>query len=530
VARGVGAIGAAAGVAAGAFGRFTQTMARTVDQIDKAAQTADVTTDQIQELRFGFAQLAGTTDRDVDLALQRFNRRSQDTPAAVESALIALADIENGADRAALASKLFGEEAGPKMAGALAGGIASLADLRQQLNSEGGLFSQESIRQGVAFNDEMDRLSRVVTSEMGAAALQNAEAFTTMAEGLAAVAVAGIDAVGALNSFGSQLGVTLAQIEQELAKGDLQRLSELLTFLVNPVGAAGAMFGRGVGERIAEPAGAERPGENRSVLPYGDPSSVFGAPGTPFPGDAPVAAPVGGGEPDSQIGGFGGAGDPFAEGLEFLQGTALSDSALDEIRERMAEREEMERRHQDELNKLKGAAHKEAARRDEEAAKREQATQQRNFSALLQNAATQHKLFFELDKARAIASAVVDMREAITGAYKVGARIGGPPLGAAFAATAGAAQAANIAAIASSSFSSSGGNVAPSVGPTPAPAVTPVGGGGAAGGNGVGGVSQTLTVQGISDDALFSGPRVRALAEQLLEYQRNGGAIVIQEA
>jgi hypothetical protein len=64
---------------------------------------------------------------------------------------------------------------------------------------------------------------------------------------------------------------------------------------------------------------------------------------------------------------------------------------------------------------------------------------------------------FEIGKAAATASALIDARAAIVGAYKVGARIGGPPLGIAYGAAAGAAQFSQIAAIQRQTFNSKGG-------------------------------------------------------------------------
>jgi hypothetical protein len=61
-------------------------------------------------------------------------------------------------------------------------------------------------------------------------------------------------------------------------------------------------------------------------------------------------------------------------------------------------------------------------------------------------------------------------------------------------------------------------------------------GGGGAGGGGGGGESaapamtqapQTLMVEGIKGDQLFSGDTVKALAEKLLQYQRDGGRVVL---
>jgi hypothetical protein len=70
---------------------------------------------------------------------------------------------------------------------------------------------------------------------------------------------------------------------------------------------------------------------------------------------------------------------------------------------------------------------------------------------------TGSKKMFAIGKAAALAGALVDGYAAIVGAYKVGASIGGPPLGAAFGAAAGAATFAQISAIKSQSFNGGGG-------------------------------------------------------------------------
>ena len=68
---------------------------------------------------------------------------------------------------------------------------------------------------------------------------------------------------------------------------------------------------------------------------------------------------------------------------------------------------------------------------------------------------------FEIGKAAALANATVKGYEAVVGAYAEGAKIGGPPLGAAYAATAGVAVAQQIAQIASTSFKGGGSISAP---------------------------------------------------------------------
>jgi hypothetical protein len=78
-------------------------------------------------------------------------------------------------------------------------------------------------------------------------------------------------------------------------------------------------------------------------------------------------------------------------------------------------------------------------------------------------AASGSKELFEINKAASIANALLAARESVTSAYRFGARIGGPFLGAAFAATAAVATAAQVRQLASTSFNS-GTSAAGSVG------------------------------------------------------------------
>ncbi|OZI27523.1 hypothetical protein CAL19_02005 [Bordetella genomosp. 7] len=68
-----------------------------------------------------------------------------------------------------------------------------------------------------------------------------------------------------------------------------------------------------------------------------------------------------------------------------------------------------------------------------------------------------NKKMFQIGKVAAIAQALLSARAAITHSYEAGAEIGGPVLGAAFAATAAAATAAQIASIKNTQFGGGGG-------------------------------------------------------------------------
>ena len=76
------------------------------------------------------------------------------------------------------------------------------------------------------------------------------------------------------------------------------------------------------------------------------------------------------------------------------------------------------------------------------------------FGNLSQLMNTESRKMFEVGKAAALAGAIVDGIAAVQGAYKAGAKIGGPPLGAAYAATSAIATLANIQQIKSTKFGS----------------------------------------------------------------------------
>lgn len=142
------------------------------------------------------------------------------------------------------------------------------------------------------------------------------------------------------------------------------------------------------------------------------------------------------------------------------------------------------------------------------------------FDSILNSLSEHSKAAFNIQKGLAIASATIDAYKAITGAYKVGASIGGPPLGAAFAAAAGAAQFATIAKIVGTQFNggqgSAGGGGSASAG----------GGGSAAAGGGQQAQEQqrenTIVTINIAEDGMFSGRQVRGLIESINDELDNG--------
>lgn len=132
---------------------------------------------------------------------------------------------------------------------------------------------------------------------------------------------------------------------------------------------------------------------------------------------------------------------------------------------------------------------------------------------------------FEDNKGVAIASAVINTAQSIT---KTLATYGFTPFGISAAAAAAAAGYAQIRAIRSTSRNGGGSSSAPSPGGGSGGGGS--GGNGGDGGSGGGGRNSTLYVQGIDRNGFFTGESVRALAEQLLSYQRDGGKVILADA
>lgn len=184
-------------------------------------------------------------------------------------------------------------------------------------------------------------------------------------------------------------------------------------------------------------------------------------------------------------------------------------------------------RHQEELTAIED----EEAKKREDRAKAEQDAKKSALQKALSDASTLmntgSRKLFEIGKAAALGNAFISAKESIVDAFKFGTKIGGPPLGAAFAAAAGAAQFAQISAIKSASF----------------------GGGGAGGAGSSGGaasVTQGINAQsepvgarqsqvvninvagGLNPEDMFSGKMIRALFDELNANIDNGMSFNVQ--
>ncbi len=143
-----------------------------------------------------------------------------------------------------------------------------------------------------------------------------------------------------------------------------------------------------------------------------------------------------------------------------------------------------------------------------------------NLSALMN---TESKKLFNIGKTAAIANAVVSGFEAVVHSYKEGAKIGGPVLGATFAATAAAATAAQIQNIRSQQFGGGGtvsagtaGGAGPGVYQPPQPAIPT-------------GPDSGQGVQIIFNGNVGNIDDAEKLAELLADYVETSDAIIVSD-
>lgn len=180
-----------------------------------------------------------------------------------------------------------------------------------------------------------------------------------------------------------------------------------------------------------------------------------------------------------------------------------------------------------EYEDLKNGIEQEGAEKRQQIAEMERAAKLSIMGGMMDNLASLmqsgSKKQFEIGKAASIASGMISAYESIMSSYAAGSKIGGPIVGAAFAATAAVAQAANLRRLSSASFGGGGSVSAGSGGGS---------GGGATSGGGGGSenapAAQAQPSRNISISLAgsnFSADTVRQLITQINEQIGDGATI-----
>lgn len=181
------------------------------DAIGKTADRIGVGVEALQELRYA-AQSAGVGQQTLEMALQRFTRRSAEAAQGTGEAREALAKlgialkdqngnirrsedllgdvadalsrIEDPAERVRLAFKLFDSE-GVALVNMLTGGSRALDAMRQRARDLGIVLEEDLIRNAETARNELDTLSQVISANLTRAVLDLAPAIADASTALA---------------------------------------------------------------------------------------------------------------------------------------------------------------------------------------------------------------------------------------------------------------------------------------------------------------------------------------------------------
>lgn len=527
----VKAVVAAVGAATGAF---LVGIASNIDRVTKSSEQLGLTTAQLNKLEHA-ANLSGVKIEDLSMAVRLLSKNMGDmvsgaaSPAvkSFEAMGIAVKDaqgvmrptmaileevadkfkhMEDGAQKTAIAMYLFGES-GAKLLPLLNQGKEGLRTMGAEAEKLGLVFSTKASKEAVRFQDNVTKLKAAFT--------------------------------GFLNILGERLFPVFNMVMEEMSmtgkeSKNLKLVVEGLVFAFKGLLSAGVII-----------------------------SSVFSALGTVVRSVAKAVGEVASGE-------FSQAFNTMGQGVVEVKDTVeknaqvIKDIWSQTAQETVAQTEEMVKKtaapmlaittqfqdaqkKQAESQALLNAAMAEGKRIYEEtrtpmeaiidkqkrlsellklgaidagtygrAMKQATAISANNFDALASQVSTALGVIFKDSKTAAIASALINTYQGITKALATYP----PPIAQAMAAVQAAMGFAQVAAIRNTSETSSGASG--SAGAAGAAAAA-----GAAGGL-EGGVSQSLTVRGIDADAIFKGDAIRGLVAELLDYQEQGGKVILE--
>lgn len=182
---GTAIVGASVAVATGLYAVANKS-AESADEIDKMSAKIGITKKAYQEWSYAMGQsgmdistmqtgmktlvanmdkAASGTQSSIDkfkalkISIEDGNGNMKDQTTIMNEAIMALAQMENGTEKARLATQLFGK-AGSEMMPMLNGGAESIDELKKRANELGLVMSDSAVDAGVKFGDTMDDLKQ----------------------------------------------------------------------------------------------------------------------------------------------------------------------------------------------------------------------------------------------------------------------------------------------------------------------------------------------------------------------------------
>jgi len=534
-------ITAAAGAAGAALFVFAKNASDTVDELGKLSQKVGINVEALSGLKFA-AQLSDVSLDQLGQGLKQLSKfmvENKIEGVGVEEQLLRIADeFANAADseqKTAAAMKLFGK-AGADLIPLLNQGRAGIEELRKEAERLGVVFSTEAAKRAEEFNDNLTRLKNAAEGLQIQMAGPLVEALNKAAQAM----------LNAKNQ-GEGLFATLIEGFRTLVTGDdlhkwnveftkaTSRLLDMQNKVDSLQGAKGLADILDLEQARKDLAAATADIERlRAIKPILAPEAVA-AKVDPKTGEikVPDAAKAAqeaekaakeAAEREQQV------RDVLhevrkAEDARELEQIALQNKAKEEAEIKAIEQRLLLREHeleeQTRMSQEEFQARRQAAE-DEKALQRERlsATAQGlgNLASLMN---TSSRRTFEIGKVAAIAEAAVQTTLATIHAFRWGNKLGGPAVGAAFAATAAIAGLNYMNNLRSQTFGGGGGAPTPAGQGASGVAAPDAAQGGAGGGGG----GQTTLIK-IEGD-IFSADMVRKLLEKINTGTRKGGGRIV---
>lgn len=461
VASGVATAGLAAGAAIAASAvsiinsnrQSIDVLAKTGDQLGintekliglqhAAAQTAGMTEDQfnksLQTMVKGLSEASVGTGEAKDaieqLGLSAAELNSMSPDQAMYAISDAMAGVSNQGDRVRIAMKLFGEE-GSKLVNTLGSGSELLREYQTEAEALGIALNRIDAAQVEAANDSIDRATKVATGFGQALTVAAAPAI----EGVANLFVEAATEAGGFGTIATNaVGAVVKAVGYA---GNVVRGLQVAFLGVWNVVKGGAVAVINIFSKVVE----------------GWTQLANLLPGIEVDFDKTFL-----GQLTEQI------NTNYAASLQNLHDLAMEPMPLEQVETWFAEVQERSRSHAEQMVAINSQKNNALLANDISLTQRQKELQakaaaeslrkdQQIFTTTLKNAASSSRALFNLNKAFEIGKGILSLKSTIMSSFNFGASIGGPVLGAAFAAVGGAAQLANLASLKSASFGGSGG-------------------------------------------------------------------------
>ena len=489
-------------IGAAGFGAMIRSTVESADKIQKLSVSLGASTEALSQYRL-VAERSGTTLDSLALIWQRQTRRIAEAAVGTGEARDALRElglsaeelnrlspdqqfeviadamgqVENQADKLRLAFKLFDSEGARPALQAMADGAEGLRAMRAEADAMGLTLSRVEAEHLVEFKDQLTNIKSSVAGVGQQLVVSLGPALEAASKWLS-------DAIVQARIFwstmgGNQADATIQALERqrdELVK-TAEQIKTNIEIMKGVEGGAAAVAAleeqyKGVSDQVKEINQQLLDSPITGVVkPFEAPAGVGDLIGDPKGTLAEEAAA------ERRKKEFEREREHLLAKVELIRESTLTERELEieKHEERLALleefaaidqekfleaadiREELQRQHKDRLLEIET----EAADKRKNIEEREHRERIRDAKSFLNNIASASdaggKAIFTLRKIAAISEGILNLRESVSDAYKWGTKIGGPPLGVAFAAAAAAAQTANLAAIAATQYGGGGG-------------------------------------------------------------------------